>query len=649
MRVVFDFETRSAGPALGKVGAWEYAKNATTEVLCMAYKVGPAATCLWLPGDGFPAELRRAIDRHFTWWAHNAFFERSIWRHIMQTRHNWPSIPDSQWRCSAAAAAAMSLPRSLAGAGAALGLARQKDEGGHQLMLQMCKPRAARKAEDPAQRYWFDDEARKQRLYSYCIADVDSQAELVDELQALPDREVSVWHLDQKINARGLPVDTETVAAAGCVLADCKRRDDQRIARLTGGKVTAATQRESLLNWLRANVAAPVPDVTKATIAKLAALPLGDTVAQVLAIRQSQGLTSTAKYEPLATTSDGRLRDLLLYHGASTGRWSGRRFQPQNLPRDGVAADEIETLIEAIRTTNTELLALLYGDALSALSMAIRNCVTAEEGKRLIVVDFSAIEARVLAWLAGEEWKLAAFDAFDAGHGEDMYRLSAARIGSGVSRQIGKVAELALGYQGGVGAFQKMASNYGLSVTDAKADSIKNAWRAAHPETVDLWHQAQAAAIAATVTPGAHVAGPLTFYRAGRYLYCRLPSGRNLTWVDPEIRQETPPWDGPDIDVLTYMGTNCETRKWERKGTYGGDLVQSATQATARDLLVGAMFRAEKAGYPIVSHVHDELVCEVDEDFGSLAELERIVSTVPEWAAGCPIAAAGFEGKRYHK
>lgn len=637
-RVVFDDETRSTAD-LTRVGAWEYAKHSGTELLCMAYKVDTSPTCLWTPGDPFPRELQRAIENRYEFWAHNAFFERCIWQHIKQVRFGFPAIPDHLWRCSAATAAALALPRSLEDAGQVLGLDMQKDKEGHRLMLQMCKPRKPRKDEDPNGLYWFEDDERKQRLYSYCIRDVDAQAELTAKLPKLSHGELKTWQLCQEINRRGLPVDTETPRSALVVANKLKAADDKRISWLTNYAVTAASQTEPLRQWLESNSDQRVPDVKAATIDRLAAMDTPEDVAEVVTIRQRQSKSSTKKYAPLNTTTDGRLRDLFMYCGASTGRWAGRRFQPQNLPRDGVKPEHVETLIGAIKCESPELLEIAYGDAMRALSMALRNMVKAKPGHRLLVVDFASIEARVLAWLAGEHWKLEAFE-----RGEDMYVAAAERIKPGTPRQIGKVAELALGYGGGVKAFHSMAANYGVSLPDDEAETIKRRWRDAHPMVCSLWRDLERDAIEAVET------GQCGDWKVEQgFLFYTLPNGRRIAYPAPEVRQ-VEKWNRGRLQTeLTYNGVDTYTRKWSRQSTYGGKLAENVTQAVARDFLVDAMFRAEEAGYPVVGHVHDELICEVPDGWGSLAELTEIVEIVPAWGTSCPIAAEGFESERYRK
>jgi DNA polymerase len=373
-------------------------------------------------------------------------------------------------------------------------------------------------------------------------------------------------------------------------------------------------------------------------------------------------MASVAKSEALlrGMSADGRARGLLQFHAAGTGRWAGRRFQPQNLKRPQI--EDTDTAISILMAGDADLVEALYGEPLSVVGDCIRGMVAAPPGKKIVAADYANIEGRVLAWLAGESWKLDAFRAYDAGTGPDLYKVAYGRAFgiapkdvSKPQRQIGKVMELALGYQGGVGAFQTMAVNYGVRLPDEEVEGLRDGWRSAHSAIKAFWWDLERAAIEAVENPGMTTAvRDIRFKVAGSFLFMRLPSGRFLAYAYPEIQPKTMPWKddrGEPVvkESLSYMGVNSYTRKWERCFAYGGLLAENATQAVARDILADAMPRLEVADYPIILTVHDEIVCEVASGFGSVEEMVSIMTTLPAWADGCPITAEGWEGARYRK
>jgi DNA polymerase len=424
-------------------------------------------------------------------------------------------------------------------------------------------------------------------------------------------------------------------------------------------------------------------DMTKATVAeKLGDSALPAAARRALEIRRSVGKASVKKINSLLAgrDADGRARGLLQFHAASTGRWGGRRFQPQNIKRPEIK--NVDLAIRLLLRGDWEEVELVYGDPLSVVGDCLRGMVRADDGRILLASDFSNIEGRGLAWLAGEQWKLDAFRDYDNGIGPDLYKLAYARAFlisinqvDGPMRQIGKVMELALGYEGGVGAFQTMAGNYGIQVSSEYANELKHRWRNAHPRTKALWRSLIDAAVKAIGSPGtrAEVNGKLAFLKRGSFLFMRLPSGRVITYPHPRLvemvwvedvetgkrrtmtlvaakREAGIEYDAEQAYMgAVYYGQNAKTRQWGDVSLYGGILAENAVQAISRDVFADAMLRVESSGYPVVLHVHDEVMSEVPAAGASFDEFNALMSITPSWAQGFPIVAAGWSGERYRK
>lgn len=675
-----DVETRST-VELKTAGAHVYFESETTDLWCAAYAFDDGPIDLWTPGEPCPKAIKEHVESGGEIAAWNAQFERLGWWGILTPRYGWPKPKLEQFRCVMVEALAMSLPGALENAAPVVGITEEKDQVGKRIMMQMARPR---KIENGVITWWNDSD-KLERLYAYCKQDVEVERQIEKRLVRLSPAERQVYLLDQKINDRGINVDIPLCRSALKVVEAATKRLDAEMKAVTDSEVTACGQVGRLIVWLGKN-GVDTKSVAKAEIVELLLRPdLPDNARRALEIRQEAAKASTAKIETLLTgmSRDGTAKGLLQYHGASTGRWAGRRFQPQNLPRP-LLKKVTDSDIDAVRNADMRWLTMVYGSPLSVVSDCIRSLLVAPEGHDLIAADFSNIEGRVLAWLAGEQWKIRAFEAFDAGIGHDLYKITAGRILGKDPSQItdaerqstGKVPELALGFEGGVGAFQSMAKVYGVKVPDDQADKIKRQWRDAHPRTTQFWRDLTDAAIGATKAKGVITeCGRIRFRRDGSFLWCKLPSGRNLCYPYPRIvdkvwvldlktkRKKTMRYpdaaageangqveiDGEPFPALVYKGVNSYTRQWGDEDFYGGLGTENVVSGTARDVLVAAMIRIEPYGYETLISIHDEAVARVKQGHGSLAEFQELMAVSPSWAKGLPIAASGWRGSRYRK
>lgn len=651
-----DVESRSA-VELKTAGLFKYWEHDTTDVWLVAWAIDDDPIEVWYPGQPCPPRVREHIEAGGRCVAHNSAFEAACFRYCLGPRHGFPVPTREQWRCTATMAAAMGLPRDLDGAAMAVGLDVRKDAAGKRMMISMAKPRRI----ENGTIIWWDTPDRIERLATYCVNDVEVERQLEPRLRPLSDDELQVWWLDQIINERGVQVDLKAVAHAKAIVSKELDTLDKELARITRNAVTSATQIFALKDWLQTR-GHTFESLSKNIIAERLDNMDADAdpdVRRVLEIRREAGKSSVAKLEAFSerASSDGRARENLMYHGASTGRWSGRGIQLQNLPRPELDDDEIARCFDLLPSRSPDLFRMMYGSVLPVVSSMLRGFVIAPPGKLLIRADFSNIEGRMLAWLAGERWKLDAFRAYDAGTGDDIYKLTAGGILGKPAKAVtkderqayGKVPELALGFGGGVGAFQSMAALYRVDVTDAQAEEIKQAWRDRHPAIVQFWYALDEAAMQAVANPGrVWKVRDCAFAMQGNVLWARLPSGRLLAYVDAQVRDIETPW-GQVKPAVTFMGVDQLTRQWTRQKAYGGFWSQQFTQAAARDIMASAMLRMEANGYPTILTVHDEVVCETTPDRADVKEFERLMTVLPAWATGLPVAAEGAVGPRYGK
>ena len=680
-RITIDFETRSEAKLLD-VGAYAYSIHPSTEILCMAYKIpGMEKAKLWARTDkNLPQELFDAIADEFDNYyieAHNSFFELVIWMNVGVKKLGWPPLPLERIMCSAAKAAAHALPRSLDKAGLAMKLKKQKDKTGTKLIKLLCQPQKPTKKDS---RVWYNEDDielvkfAKDEYYTsaelfkmlgeYCIQDVESEEELSSQVDDITEDERKIWLMDQTINYRGFYTDIPLAKKANQILAVLEQDIIRDIIKLTDGMVLGPTKRADIL--LYCDLAGyDLEDLTKDTVDK--ALQKEDwpaDVGKLLKLRQLGGGTATKKFNKFIEMADEEqvIKGTLMYHGATTGRWTGKGVQTQNLMR-GIftSIDEIMECIDLINRGDIDAIRDGYDNPIEALASCIRSVICARPGHELFVADYSAIEARVLVWLAGDD---NALDIFN--RGEDIYLDMAYDIfnitledyqklddyNKWYYRFVGKQAILGLGYQMGHPRFKKEAlkqANMDLDLDFCK--EVVTTYREKYIKVKNLWYDYEQAAIKAVREKRgkkrAVKVGKIKYYRKKGFLCCELPSGRCIHYHRPRVEEYE--WNGVPKKKLTYWGVDPFSKKYKKLDTYGGSLVESICQGTARDIMSYAALGVEEAGYNILTSVHDELVSEREIGLGCVKEYEQLLCTLPAWADGCPIDAEGWKGKRYKK
>ena len=635
MVVSIDFETRSAVD-LRKTGVYKYASDPSTDIWCMAYKAPWSDDVqVWLPSDELDTRLAGWIIGGGLLSAWNANFERTIWNEIMTERYEWPPTKIKQWRCTMAQASAMGLPRALGQAASVLGVEEQKDKTGAALMLRMARPR---KVNADGSYTWWNTKDKIDTLVAYCIQDVKTELSVAATLNDMPDSERRLYQLDQRINDRGVKVDLDLIERVSKLANSASENIDAEIKRLTNGQVKAATNAMDLTAWLR-SYGLQVKSVDKQTVTRMLGMEkLHPIIKQVLRLRQDGAKSSTAKYDAMvnAANADNRMRGLLMYHGAATGRWSGRLVQPQNFPRPQKKQDELDQIIAKLKADED---VSEYGAGTVLASDLLRSMLIAEDGHRLMFADYSAIEARVLAWIAGQTDLVETFRK-----GGDVYKEMASAIYNvnvesvtDGQRQVGKMAILGCGYGMGGKRFAEQCATMGINVDEDEAKRIVSVYREKNDRIAQYWRNSENEFV--EMVKGAGRVGSVGL---------PLPSGRSLTYHNPRIIQRETPW-GAMRDTAQVDTLNSVTRQWVSQIIWGGLLTENVVQATARDLMATAMMALELKGYNVILSVHDEIISEVPDDFGSLEEMIEIMTRVPAWADGCPVNAEGKVGKRYRK
>ena len=640
--MAIDIETYS-DISLPDCGVHRYVASEQFEILLFAYSIdeGEIRVIDLASGEEMPEEVMDLLmDDSVIKTAFNAAFERTC-----INRHFGLSLPPEVWRCTAVQSAILALPLSLEGVGEALSLDKKKMSEGKELIRFFCMPCKATKANGGRTRNLPSDAPEKwEQFKTYCKRDVDVEMQIRKKLKnyPIPDREQVLYCMDQRINDRGIRVDTQMVSQAIACDLLYKEAAAKRAYELSG--LENPNSVSQLKGWL-SDKGIEVDSLAKDTVTELVGKTEGE-VSELLKLRLAMSKTSVKKYEAIErAVCDGRVHGLLQFYGANrTGRWAGRLVQIHNLPQNHM--EDLELARSLVKEGRFDLVELLYPSTPEVLSELIRTAFVAKPGCRFIISDFSAIEARVLAWMSGEAWRLRVFST----HGKIYEASASAMFGVPIEeigktsplRQKGKIAELALGYGGSVGALVSMgATKMGLS--EEELPDLVSQWRLANPHITEFWWKVDAAAFKAVKERCTVQMDRLLFEYRGGILFIHLPSGRKLSYVKPRLELNRFGREG-----ITYEGVG-ESKKWTRIETYGPKMVENIVQAVSRDILAEAMLRLEKAGFDIVMHVHDEVVLEVPEGVSSVEEVNELMAVNPSWTMGLPLKAAGFESAFYKK
>ena len=645
-----DFETRSHAN-LPDVGLDIYANDHTTEVLCIAFGTTPDNVVVCEPTHNSNDWLSRLnfLLKHVAdggkIQAWNAMFEYAIWNCVCVPKYGWPPLKLEQCIDTMAIAAANNVPQSLGDAAIFMDANQQKDTRGRYLIQKLCKP--TRKGG------FENDPELMAELFNYCAQDVRAEMAIGSVLRPLSPSEQEVWYLTQQINLKGVPVDPNELHNA--VLAVVRAQDalDNECLALTGCK---PSERAKLLDWINQRLVTPLPDLTAETVSNMLQRNIneelfddGDRVIRALELRQEGSQTSVAKYAKMMEIQrEGRIRNTLVYHGASTGRWASRGgLNLQNIARPTISDEEIESAIPAVFNAAK--------GSMRELSSLVRSAIVAPREKTFVDVDFSSIENRVGVWLAGQNDKVELFrkglDEYKVFASTSLYHVPYEAVTKD-QRQIAKSAVLGAMFGQGAKGLVKYAEGMGVRISEGQAKNAVDNYRSSYAKVKLLWASCELAAIDAVQNPGVgYLAGQKIKMKCGKgALWMQLPSGRLICWQRPQLELLTTPWGSEKLGV-TVHSQNTYTRQWTRNPLIGSSIFQSAVQGTARDFLVDATLNIVKAGYEVINLIHDEVLLLVDED-GSDTALDdaiKIMTTSPKWAPDFPLAAEGWVSKRYRK
>lgn len=664
--ISIDFET-CCELDVKKVGSYKYSIHESCGVLCLALIID-------VPYLGLRKRLltinKMQFDRikkyfnhpdfDFEIHAYNANFEYCIWHNVLVRKHGWPPIPEDKWFCSAAKAATYGLPRKMEKCALALGLEEQKDMSGHRLMMKLSSPTLKWRKTQTGPK-WYQDKKELIKLYKYCLQDVFVERAISRRLDNLTEYERRIWLLDQKINRRGIPVDL--TLARNCIKAFEIECESARIKtrKLTNNAVSSPSQVALLTKWINEHLELDeyINSLNKDAVKELIKKYDGrnETLVELLRARQIIGNTSIAKYKNMLmrVCDDDYIRDILFYHGAHTGRWTAMGVQYQNLVRPLIKEHEIYEAIALLKAEQYGLLNIIDPDIPKILKSLIRAAIEAPPGKKFVCSDFSGIETCIVMWLANHKYGLGLLRS-----GKSLYKDMAARIFGCHYRDIdkertpnkymlGKISILALVY--GMGeqedypTFSNTCKKWGAKISHYMAKKIVyDIFRVEYSEIKEFWENASYCFKAAInghdetyhISPYAR----LHFYSEDGFVFIQLPSGRRLAYYDCRLDSR---------GGISYMGVHPTTKQWVRLTTHGGKLTENIDSGIAADCLRNGMLIAENHGYEIRLTVHDELMCMVDENFGSVKELNKLICLKQKWMHGLPLTSEGWEGPRYRK
>ena len=671
--LILDYETKSEAD-LKRVGAWEYARHPSTRLMCVAWRVGTKETIStapvrkWSPFfpdrfDSLDDLLKLMCDSTILLGAHNAFFEQVITRFVLVKyvknifrRAMLAKLPVKRWFCTASFAAALALPRDLNGACRALKLPFQKDMEGNRLVKKYMKPRKPTK-NNP--RRWHNKASELLRIIDYCAQDIRAQTALFLAIPPLTPMERRVWELDQRTNWRGIRVDRPTVSLILKMIKIEVLRLTKRTREITKGELESTNKVKATKNWLEKH-GLFLPNMQKKTVEDaLSDLEMSKVAREILEIRQATSKSSTAKYVGfwLRSITDSIVRDILMYHGASTGRFTGVGLQVHNFPR-GTVKDTWEA-VDLIRFADLEFLRMIYGNAMGLFSSCLRSMIVPHPGYTFFGGDFSSIEVRVLFWLANHKAGLQAYRdkrdlyiemaavIYNINAKELAKRYEARDPEAQAMREVAKRAILGCGYGMGWKKFGDTCKQFGQAVTTKLAKRAVDAYRKTHNQIPDLWYNIEQAAISAVRHRGKKfTVNHTSWFIKNNILWCELPSGRRLAYYGPELKMKPTPW-GEKRPTLYHWDVHPKTKQWVFTGTYGGKLVENLCQAIARDLMVESSLRVEEKGYIISLTVHDELLTEHKK--GNLDHFRSLMAATPKWGREIPVEVKAWTGPRYGK